>query len=123
MIMERSQEHQILYKIAEVTLSYKSRHKISECPIINCSEKAYEIWLQYWNLDQIDFVEHFKVMLLNRANWVIGISDISTGGVSGTVADPKVIFVIALKAKCQFYHPGPTIIPPVTSIPVSRIFS
>ncbi len=89
------------YKIAEVKVSYKSRHKISECPIINCSEKAYEIWLQYRNPDQIDFVEHFKVMLLNRANRVIGISDISVGGVFGTVADPKVIFVIALKAKCQ----------------------
>ena len=99
--MERSQEHQNLYKIAEVKVSYKSRHKISECPIINHSEKAYEIWLQYWNLDQIDFVEHFKVMLLNRANRVIGISDISTGGVSGTVADSKVIFVIALKANAS----------------------
>ena len=99
--MERSQEHQILYKIAEVSVSYKSRHKFSECPIINCTEKAYEIWLQYWNLDQIDFVEHFKVMLLNRANRVIGISDISTSGVSGTVADPKVIFVIALKANAS----------------------
>ncbi|MFW5762330.1 MAG: hypothetical protein ACOCXH_15250 [Cyclobacteriaceae bacterium] len=40
----------------------------------------------YWNLDQIDFVEHFEVMLLNRANRVIVISDISAGGVSGTVA-------------------------------------
>ena len=40
-------------------------------------------------------------MLLNRANRVIGISDISTGGVSGTVADPKVIFGIALKANAS----------------------
>ena len=40
-------------------------------------------------------------MLLNRANRVIGISDISSGGVAGTVADPKVIFVIALKANAS----------------------
>ncbi|QCR24634.1 hypothetical protein C1N53_21265 [Pontibacter sp. SGAir0037] len=37
-------------------------------------------------------------MLLNRANRVLGIYETSTGGVAGTVADPKLIFVTALKA-------------------------
>lgn len=37
-------------------------------------------------------------MLLNRANKVIGLIDISTGGFAGTVVDPKVIFAAALKA-------------------------
>ena len=36
-------------------------------------------------------------MLMNRANKVLGIFKLSTGGVSGTVADPKIIFVAALK--------------------------
>ena len=36
-------------------------------------------------------------MLMNRANKVLGIFELSTGGVSGTVADPKIIFVAALK--------------------------
>lgn len=31
-------------------------------------------------------------MLLNRANKVIGLVEISLGGFAGTVADPKVIF-------------------------------
>jgi hypothetical protein len=39
-------------------------------------------------------------LFLNRANKVLGIYDVSTGGVSGTVADPRVIFVAALKANC-----------------------
>ncbi|WP_317168263.1 JAB domain-containing protein [Pontibacter pamirensis] len=43
-------------------------------------------------------MEQFKVMLLNRANKVLGIYETSTGGVAGTVADPKLIFVAALKA-------------------------
>ena len=34
---------------------------------------------------------------MNRANKVLGIFELSTGGVSGTVADPKIIFVAALK--------------------------
>lgn len=31
---------------------------------------------------------------------MLGIYEVSTGGISGTVADPRVIFVAALKANC-----------------------
>lgn len=40
--------------------------------------------------------EEFWVILLNRANEVIRTEKISEGGVSGTVADPKLIFKTAL---------------------------
>lgn len=36
-------------------------------------------------------------MFTNRANKVLGIYEVSTGGIAGTVADPKLIFVAALK--------------------------
>ena len=36
-------------------------------------------------------------MLLNRANRVLGIVEISSGGMVGTIADPKLIFGAALK--------------------------
>lgn len=42
--------------------------------------------------------EEFWVLLLNRANRVIKKFQISQGGVSGTVADPKIIFKAALEA-------------------------
>lgn len=48
-----------------------------------------------------DFVEHheeFWIVLLNRANKVLGVSQIGKGGLAGTVADPKIIFQCALKA-------------------------
>ena len=38
------------------------------------------------------------MLLLNRRNSVLGIVDVSIGGISGTVIDPKVVFVVALKA-------------------------
>ena len=41
--------------------------------------------------------EQFWVLLLNRANEIIKQVQISTGGVSGTVADPKIIFKAALE--------------------------
>ncbi|MFC2176009.1 DNA repair protein RadC [Bacteroidota bacterium] len=41
--------------------------------------------------------EEFWVVFLNRANHVIGIENISKGGVSGTVVDPKVVFKLAVQ--------------------------
>ncbi|MBY0482605.1 MAG: JAB domain-containing protein, partial [Chitinophagaceae bacterium] len=42
-------------------------------------------------------VEQFKVLYLNRGNKVLAIIEISSGGISGTVADPRLIFAAALK--------------------------
>ncbi len=36
---------------------------------------------------------------MNRANKVLGIFEVSHGSATGTVADPKLIFVAAIKAK------------------------
>lgn len=41
--------------------------------------------------------EEFWILLLNRANHIIRKKRISEGGVSGTVADPKIIFKMALE--------------------------
>ena len=41
--------------------------------------------------------EEFWILLLNRANMIIGRHEISKGGVSGTVADSKIIFKHALE--------------------------
>ena len=41
--------------------------------------------------------EEFWVILLNRANRVVKKYQISQGGVAGTVADPKIIFKVALE--------------------------
>ena len=35
---------------------------------------------------------------MNKAQRVLGIYEMSTGGISGTVADPRLIFIAALKA-------------------------
>ena len=41
--------------------------------------------------------EEFWVLLLNRANFVIGKHLVSKGGQAGTVADPKIIFKLAME--------------------------
>lgn len=88
----------LFYQLAEIEISYKPKFKVLERPQIDCSNKAYDILMSNWDLDKIELVEEFKIVLLNRRNRVLGIVNISQGGMSGTVADPKIIFAVALKA-------------------------
>jgi DNA repair protein RadC len=45
--------------------------------------------------------EQFWIVLLNRRNAVIRKLQVSSGGVSGTVADPKIIYKAALDHLCS----------------------
>jgi len=84
-------------QVAEIELIYKSKVKPSERPKVTTSRDAFNLFKQNWDENKIEFIEQFKVLFLNRSNKVLGIFEVSTGGVSGTVADPKVIFAAALK--------------------------
>jgi DNA repair protein RadC len=84
-------------KVAEVQITYKTKVKASDRPQINTSHDVHRVLQSNWNYEIIEFIEEFKIMLLNRANRVLAIVPISVGGMAGTIADPKVIFVSALK--------------------------
>ena len=85
------------FPVQELKLVYKQKYKPSDRPKINSSQDCYNVLLSQWNTEIMGFIEEFKILLLNRANRVIGCYDVSTGGTCGTVADPKVIFAVALK--------------------------
>jgi DNA repair protein RadC len=97
MIMESTNE-KTLFEVAEIQLSYKSKVKASLRPKISESKDVYEVLKKYWDEDRIEFVEQFKILLLNRANRVIGMFEVSTGTTTSALADPRLIFVAALKA-------------------------
>lgn len=61
---------------------------------ITDSQTAFDVI--YPNLGDLNH-EEFWVIFLNRANAVIGKQNISKGGVSGTVVDPKVVFKMAVQ--------------------------
>ena len=86
------------FEVAEIQLSYKSKVKASLRPKISGSKDAEKILRETWDSDKLELVEQFKVLLVNRAHKVLGILEVSQGGITGTVADPKIIFVSALKA-------------------------
>ncbi|MDB4443261.1 JAB domain-containing protein [Saprospiraceae bacterium] len=83
-------------KIAEIKIAYTS--PIDKDIIkITTSEKAFDVLLQLWDQNILELQEEFKLLLLNRSNNVLGIYNMSKGGVSGTIVDLKIIFATALK--------------------------
>ena len=65
-----------------------------ERPKVSGSKEAYELVKG----DLMDLAhEEFWVLLFNRANRFIKKKRVSEGGVSGTVADPKIIYKLALE--------------------------
>jgi len=85
-----------LFSFNEVKVSYAYKQL---GPTITSSRDAFNLLVDAWQ--DIDYCESFMVVLLNRGNRVLGISRISVGSVSGTVADPKKIFQTALTANAS----------------------
>lgn len=85
-------------RVAEVELVYKTKVKPSERPKVNSSKDIYEVLRQTWDENKIEMVEEFKVIFLNRGNRVTGIYEASSGGITGTVADPRLILAAAIKS-------------------------
>lgn len=72
---------------------------------------AYKLVMESWNMDKIDFVEQFKVLLLNRAGHVLGLYELATGGIGGVLIDPRLIYVSALKTNASgiiLFHNHPS---------------
>lgn len=88
--------------VSEIELIYKTKVKNSERPQIKSSKDAYKLILSAWDHNKIEFFEQFKVLLLNQAHKALGIYEISSGGIAGTVVDLRLIFTSALKANATY---------------------
>lgn len=95
--MELIHNKSVLAKVAEVELVYRSKVKASERLAIGSSADAAQLFRAIWEEGKLELVEQFKVLFLNRANKVLCCYNVSTGGITGTVADPRLIFTAALK--------------------------
>lgn len=79
----------------EISIKYKGAKK-SELRKISTSADIYAILKEMFNSDTIDWSEQMILICLNQAHKVLGYYRISTGGLTGTVCDPKMVFTIAL---------------------------
>lgn len=96
--MEANSTQHPMHTVAEVQLIYKTNVKPSMRPKVSSSRSAYQVLVESWDQDRIEFVEQFKILLVNTANRVLGVCDICTGGVAATYVDIKLVMTAALKA-------------------------
>lgn len=91
-----------LSKVSEIMVTYKTNVKKSERYKFACSKDVYEMVIkEIYDPGNIEYVESFYILLLNRASEVLGYKQISIGGVNGTVVDAKIVFGTALKCNAS----------------------
>lgn len=114
--MESQSKTPQVNQFAEVELIYKTKVKAADRLKITRSRDAYEILLSVWDENLIEFIEQFKIILLNQASKVLGVYQVSSGGMSMVSVDVRLIFVAALKAGASglilaHNHPSCQLIP------------
>lgn len=91
-----SSQKALLLQVAEVQVTYRNKVPFTERQKINGSADAEKLLRANWSKD-MELVEEFNVLFLTRSNHVKGFFRLSRGGMTGTVADQRILFATALK--------------------------
>ena len=81
----------------KIRIVYSKKQKTNEREKITSSHAAVDVLREVWS-SQMEIREEFIVLLMDRSNKVIGYHLLSQGGISGTVADVRLVFAVALKS-------------------------
>ena len=103
-------------QVNEIKISYKGRVLSKDWRKLKSSSDTANFIFEYWDKDTIEAHESFKVLLLNNANKVKGIIEISKGGITGTLVDLRLLIAVVLKSLSvaiilTHNHPSGTLTP------------
>jgi DNA repair protein RadC len=125
MVLKKTMEQ--LNALHEIQVNYTRSYGIEA---IRDSQSAYEICKKAYSLAEANIClkEYFIIILLNRGNQVIGFYKLSEGGLSGTVADIRLAFSVALKCLASgmiisHCHPSGQLKPSTQDQKLTRQFS
>ena len=79
----------------KIRVEFEAGEKLFKITSSKDAEKAFR---EVFDADTINWTEEFIVLCLNNANEVIGYSKISSGGMTSTIVDARVLFTIALNS-------------------------
>ncbi|MFC3160918.1 RadC-like JAB domain-containing protein [Chryseobacterium arachidis] len=82
-------------EVSEIQVSYKP-NKVASTKITT-SFDAVQIIRKFWNEETIEMQEEVKVILLNNSNSVLGIYNLSKGGITSSLVDVRLVLSVALK--------------------------
>lgn len=111
--------------VAEIEIIYKNKVKPSQMYKVENSKDVYDVAIVLFDDSKIEYREQLIVMFTNRANKVLSYMVVSICGMSGTVADPKMIFQSCLKVNasgfiCAHNHPSGNLKPSDSDITLTR---
>lgn len=118
------QETLITSNLSEIKVVYSPKVEFKDMQKITSSRDCESVLRNIWS-PQLELREEFYLLLLNRANKVIGWHCISQGGLDSTVADIRIIFSITLKCVATgiivaHNHPSGNLKPSETDIALTR---
>lgn len=102
--------------ISEIKIKFEHKVPLRNRPKIESCGDAYSYFLQYFELENLTIKEEAVALYLNRANRVIGAYKISSGGISSTIVDIRLILATGLKCLASgiilaHNHPSGEVIP------------
>lgn len=88
----------MMYKINEIQISYRERQGVLNSESLPDSKGTAKLLFDDWDKGTIGLYESFKVICLNSSNKIKGILPLSSGGVTGTLVDMRILFGSILKS-------------------------
>jgi DNA repair protein RadC len=103
-------------QVSEILIKYQPKVKPVDRPKIQTSQAAYFECLKFLDPDMMNIKEEAVVLFLKNGGRVLGGYKISSGGITGTVVDIRLILAIALKSLATglilaHTHPSGELIP------------
>ncbi|OFY36269.1 MAG: hypothetical protein A2W91_05585 [Bacteroidetes bacterium GWF2_38_335] len=108
----------------KVRIVYSKKLSRDQIRKISSSRDAYQVFKDIWS-GQMDTREEMMFLLLDRSNNVLGYHILSMGGITGTVADLRLLFSVALKSLATSVilahnHPSGNLSPSEQDITLTR---
>ena len=84
--------------VSEIEISYTPKYLGFSKPKIKCSQDIYDILKELFDVNALTIKEECIALFLNRSNRIIGSYKVSSGGITSTVVDIRIVLGIALKS-------------------------
>jgi DNA repair protein RadC len=112
-------------KLPQTKITVKTKKGDGITYQMKTSADAAQFFRTIFNADTIQWTEESAMITLNRANEVISVDKLSSGGTSGVIVDSKVVFTIALKLTghsiiLAHNHPSGNLKPSEQDIEITR---
>jgi DNA repair protein RadC len=112
-------------KLPQTKITVKTKKGDGITYQMKTSADAAQFFRTIFDADTIQWTEEFAMITLNRANEVISVDKLSSGGTSGVIVDSKVVFTIALKLTghsiiLAHNHPSGNLKPSEQDIEITR---